>query len=150
MKNSTAKTINEYLDGLPEKEMIALHRLRKTIKSIAPKAEEIISYQIPVFKYYYSLVGFAAFKNHCSFFVMSKAVMKKFKEDLKSYRTATATIHFTVEKPLPATLVKRIIKARMKENEARFEIKQLPKAIAKIGLAVTNKRDKSKNKINLK
>lgn len=123
MKNSTAKTIDEYLDALPEKEMIALHRLRKIIKSMVPMAEEIISYQIPVFKYHYSLVGFAAFKNHCSFFVMSKEVMKKFKEDLKSYRTATGTIHFTAEKPLPATLIKRIVKARMKENEARFSQK---------------------------
>lgn len=111
------RTIDEYLIGLPENVVVALENLRQTIQSLVPEAEEVISYQIPTFKYFGSLVGFAAFKDHCSFFVMSKAVMEAFQEKLKPYKTATATIHFTPEKPLPESLVSAIVKARMRENE---------------------------------
>jgi uncharacterized protein YdhG (YjbR/CyaY superfamily) len=60
---------------------------------LIPEADEVLHYQIPTFKYHGALVGYAAFKDHCSFFVMSSGLMQEFKEELKDYSTATATIH---------------------------------------------------------
>ena len=113
-----ANSVDEYLANLPEEERAALEKLRKTIKSIVPDAVEVISYRIPVFRYKgRPLVGFGAARNHCSFFVMSSTVIPAFKEKLKSYDTAKGTVHFPANKPLPATLVKMIVKARIAENE---------------------------------
>ena len=74
-----AKDIDEYLTTVPIDVRNTLEELRSTIRSIAPKAIEKISYQIPTFNYLGPLVGFAAFKNHCSFYVMSTEVMNRFK-----------------------------------------------------------------------
>ncbi len=122
-KSQLPKTVDEYLSALPEEIRSVLIHLRKTIKSTAPKAEEVISYGMPGYKYYGALVYFAAFKNHCSFFPGSSQVIKLY-EELKSFKTAKGTIQFTIDKPLPATLVKKIVKARMKENEERFMMKK--------------------------
>lgn len=121
MKNSTntptPKTIDDYLFLLPENEQVALQNLREIIKSLIPTAEEVISYQIPTFKYYGALVGFAAFKNHCSLFVMNTDLLDAFKDELKGYNYAGSTIHFVPENPLPVALVEKIVKAKMKINE---------------------------------
>ncbi len=114
-----AKDVNEYLSMLPPAERRLLKKLRATIKSAAPKAVEKISYRMPLCFYLGYLVGFAAFKDHCSFFVMSYKVMRIFKKELKPYLRATATLHFTPEKPLPVVLVRKIVKARIEENEAK-------------------------------
>jgi uncharacterized protein YdhG (YjbR/CyaY superfamily) len=119
-----ARDIDEYLAAVPRKARGALQKLRKIIRAAAPKATEVISYQIPIFKYLGPLVGFAAFKEHCSFFVMGTSVMRAHKHELKPYPTATATIRFPAEKPLPAALVKKLVRARVKENEARRKKKQ--------------------------
>jgi uncharacterized protein YdhG (YjbR/CyaY superfamily) len=124
-------TIDEYLAAVPEVQRGALEKLRKTIKSVAPKAEEVISYQIPTFKYNGGLVAFAAFKNHCSFFPMNSTLTKAFSEDLKEYKTAPGTIQFTVDKPLPTQLVKKIVRTRMAENEAKLLLKEEKKAASK-------------------
>lgn len=117
--NKPAKSVDDYLAAVPEEARAVLEALRRTIRDAAPKAEEAISYQIPSFKYHGPLVFFAAFKNHCSFYVASKSVMKTFSSELKPYDTSGTTIHFSAENPLPATLVKKIVKARIEENEAR-------------------------------
>ncbi len=117
--NKPAKSVDDYLAAVPEEARAVLEALRRTIRDAAPKAEEAISYQIPAFKYHGPLVFFAAFKNHCSFYVASKSVMKTFSSELKPYDTSGTTIHFSAENPLPATLVKKIVKARIEENEAR-------------------------------
>jgi uncharacterized protein YdhG (YjbR/CyaY superfamily) len=122
-----AKDIDEYLSLVPIDVRDTLEKLRSTIKTIAPKAVEKISYQIPTFNYLGPLVGFAAFKNHCSFYVMSHEVMNMFKEELKSYDTATATIRFSADKPLPELLVKKIVKARIEENEDKENINKSSK-----------------------
>jgi len=122
-----AKDVDEYLSTLPPDTRRVLKKLRATIKSAAPKAEEKISYRMPLYFYLGYLVGFAAFKNHCSFFVMSYKVMGMFKKELKPYWKATATLHFTPEKPLPVSLVKKIVKARIEENEAKKTIKNSKK-----------------------
>ena len=123
-KGVPAKDVNAYLAAVSQEARVVLEKLRKTIKAAAPKAEEIISYQVPVYKYHGPLVSFAAFKNHCSLYVISKSVMETFSSELKPYVTSGITVHFTAEKPLPAALVKKIVKARIAENELRAKHKQ--------------------------
>jgi len=113
------KTVNEYLQALPANVRRTLEQVRKAIKSAAPEAEEVISYRIPVYKYKGDLVGFMATKNHCSFITMSYPVVKAYKKELKPYGTSGTTIHFPLDKPLASSLVKKLVKARIKENEEK-------------------------------
>jgi uncharacterized protein YdhG (YjbR/CyaY superfamily) len=128
MKTKVAKTVDEYLSRLPRGQEDALEKLRKVIKEAAPKAEERISYQMPAYKYHGYIVFFAAFKSHCSLFVASRSLLSDFAEELEGYETSGGTIHFTPEEPLPKTLVKRIVKARVAENESRWKLKMAGKA----------------------
>ena len=116
-KTIVANDIDEYLSAVPEEARKALEKLRAVIKKAAPKAEEKISYRMPTFHYLGPLVGFAAHKNHLGFYVMSYKVMELLKEELEPYKKATATIHFSADNPLPDALVKKIVKARIAENE---------------------------------
>jgi len=84
---------------------------------VPPEATEVISYRIPMFKYKGVLVAFAAFSNHCSLF--PGALPEAFRDELKGYPTSKGTIQFRVDKPLPATLVKKLVKARIAQNENR-------------------------------
>nr|MDO8099582.1 DUF1801 domain-containing protein [Candidatus Njordarchaeota archaeon] len=122
--NQPARNVDDYLATLPQEVKAALENLRKVIKAAAPKADEVISYRIPTFKYHGPLVFFAAFENHCSLYVVSKSIMKTFGIELKPYDTSGTTIHFSAENPLPATLVEKIVKARIEENELRVKHKQ--------------------------
>ena len=115
---ATPQTVDDYLAALPEEARATLEKIRKTIKAVAPDATEVISYQIPMYKYHGMLVGFAAFKDHCSFFPGANPVAT-FKDELKAYKTSKGTIRFPIGKPLPATLVKKLVKARIAENEER-------------------------------
>jgi len=92
--------------------------LRKTIKAAAPEATEVISYGMPMFKHHGMLVGYAAFKEHCSLF-MSTAITSALKKELASYDTSKGTIRFAPDKPLPAALVRKLVKARIAQNERR-------------------------------
>ena len=114
-----AKNVDEYLAVAPEEVRPVLEKLRRIISAAAPKAEEVISYQIPMFKYHGPLVFFAAFRNHCSFYVVSKPIMETFSSELKPWDTSGTTIHVSAKNPLPASLVKKIVKARIQENEAK-------------------------------
>ena len=118
-RGTTARNIDEYLSKVPEPARSALERLRKTIRAAAPRAEEVISYQIPCVRYQGLLVGFAAFKDHCSFFPMSASLIAANKRALKTYETSKGTIRFPADKPLPAALVRRFVIARIAQNEAR-------------------------------
>jgi uncharacterized protein YdhG (YjbR/CyaY superfamily) len=124
---ATPQTVDDYLAALPEEARATLEKLRKTIKAAAPKATEGISYQMPMYKQNGMLVGFAAFKNHCSFFPGAKPV-QTFKDELKAYKTSKGTIQFPVGKPIPAGLVKKIVKSRIAENEMRLSEKQKKQA----------------------
>ncbi len=112
-----SKTVEEYLNMLPIGVRKTLEQVRKAIKSAAPNAEEVINYRIPLYKHRGHLVGFVAFKNHCSFITMSHSVVKAFKNELKPYDVSGTTIHFSPDKPLPSTLVKKLVRARINENE---------------------------------
>lgn len=115
-----AETVAEYLRGVPPKPRATLQKLRRTIKAAAPGAVEVISYGIPTFKRGgRMLVSYAAFKNHLSFFPGSTAVRAAKQGKLMGYQTSKGTIRFPVDKPLPATLVTRLVKMRIRENAAR-------------------------------
>ncbi len=118
-KTIPAKTVDEYLRALPEAMRTTLETVRQSIKAAAPQAEEVISYRIPTYKYRGPLVHFAAFKDHCSLVVVSKSILEILEQELQSYKISGTTIHFSPEKPLPAILVKKIVEARIKENEER-------------------------------
>jgi len=110
-------TIDEYLANVSPNQRAALDKLRKSIRAVAPKAEECISYQIPSFKLNGMLVGFGATANHCAFYLMSATMVKTHEKELKGYDTSKGTIRFQADKPLPVALVRKLVKARMAENE---------------------------------
>ena len=118
-RSARAETVDGYLAAVPEDARAALAKLRKTIKAAAPKATEVISYQIPTFKHEGMLVAFAAFEGHCGFYIMSPKVLSAYAAELKGYELNKASIRFPANKPLPAALVTKLVKARIAENEAR-------------------------------
>jgi uncharacterized protein YdhG (YjbR/CyaY superfamily) len=120
---SGAKTIDDYLDRVPEPARTTLGKLRDIIRAAAPAATEGISYQLPAFRCLGMLVGFGATANHCAFYVMSGTVLEPYEDELRAYDTSKGTIRFPANAPLPAALVKQLVKARMAENEARATIK---------------------------
>jgi uncharacterized protein YdhG (YjbR/CyaY superfamily) len=110
-------TVDDYLAGVPKDVRAALGKLRKTIKAAAPRATEGISYQVPVFKLDGKpLVGFGAATAHCTLFVMStSAAMRARLAELKNYEVGGGSIRFLPDKPLPAALVTKLVKARIAE-----------------------------------
>jgi uncharacterized protein YdhG (YjbR/CyaY superfamily) len=115
-----ATGVETYLAGVPAESRAALEKLRRTILSVAPEATETITYGIPTFKQHgRSLMAYAAFKDHCSLFPMSLAVIDAHKTELGPYLARKGTIHFHVDKPLPDSLVKKLVKARLQELDKR-------------------------------
>ena len=116
-------TVDDYLSELPDNVFLVLENIRQIIKFLVPDAEEIIRYHIPSYKFKGMLVGFGASKNHCSFFVMSSTLLKKFEIEVKDFDTSTGTIRFTPEKSIPNELITRIVMTRVAENEAKSRLK---------------------------
>ena len=115
--NRSPANIDEYLARVPEPARNTLNKVRAAIRSIVPpEATETISYRIPAFRYKQVLVWFAAFADHCSFFPTA-AVIEAFKNELKDFRTSRGTIQFPIDKPLPAALIKQMVKARLAQIE---------------------------------
>ena len=115
-----APDVETYFAWLPEPYYTTLDAVRKAIRAAAPKAAtEVITYGMPGFHYKGGLVAYAAFKGHCSLFPMSGSLIGDFAKDLAGYKTSKGTIQFPVDKPLPAALVKKIVKARVVQNEAK-------------------------------
>jgi uncharacterized protein YdhG (YjbR/CyaY superfamily) len=110
------RTVDEYLAALSADQRDALERLRQIIKAVAPKAEECISYQIPAFRQNGMLVAFSAMTNHCAFYPMSSTTVVTFQDELKGFETSKGTIRFQPANPLPTTLVRKLVKARIAEN----------------------------------
>jgi uncharacterized protein YdhG (YjbR/CyaY superfamily) len=113
------KSIDEYLSALSDDKRVALEKLRKTIKTAAPEAEECISYQLPAFRQNGMLVAFGATPNHCAFYLMSSTTVAAHQEELNNYDTSKGTIRFQANKPLPVALVRKLVKSRIAENESR-------------------------------
>jgi uncharacterized protein YdhG (YjbR/CyaY superfamily) len=109
--------IDDYLAGVNTDQRLALEKLRKSIRAVAPKVEECISYGIPAFRLNgRSLVFFGAWANHCAFYPGSSATLKKFRNDLKGFQITKGTIRFSPANPIPMAVVKKLVKARMVEN----------------------------------
>jgi uncharacterized protein YdhG (YjbR/CyaY superfamily) len=114
------KTIDEYLASVNTHHRDALQKVRQTIHVVAPNAEECISYGIPAFRLNgRSLVFFGAWANHCALYPGSSATLKKFRNELRNFQTSKGTLRFPPDKPVPVALVKKLLKARIAENNAR-------------------------------
>ena len=111
------KDIDEYLATLGADQRSALGKLRSAIRAAAPNAEECISYQLPAFRQNGMLVAFGATASHCAFYLMSSTTVKDHEDKLQGYDTSKGTIRFPAAKPLPVSLVRKLVKARIKENE---------------------------------
>jgi len=112
------QTVDEYLARVPEPALSTLKKMRTTIRSVVPAGTtEVLSYGIPTFRYKRGLVAFAAFKDHCSFFPLGSSVLDAFAKDLAKFRVSKGTLHFPLDKPLPASLVRKIVRARVAQNE---------------------------------
>jgi uncharacterized protein YdhG (YjbR/CyaY superfamily) len=112
----SAREIDDYLGNLGESKRTTLQKLRQTILSIVPEAEQGIAYGSPAFRMHGKVVaGFAAFKNHLSYLPHSGSVFKQIPEDVARYHTSSGALQFPIDKPLPKALVKRLIDLRLKE-----------------------------------
>jgi uncharacterized protein YdhG (YjbR/CyaY superfamily) len=119
-----AKTVNTYLATLSADKRAALQKLRRAIHAAAPGAEECISYQIPAFRFEgRMLVWFAAASKHCSFFPGAHPIAVH-RRELAPYKTSKGTIRFQPDEPLPAALVRKLIKTRLAERKARSAVKR--------------------------
>jgi uncharacterized protein YdhG (YjbR/CyaY superfamily) len=122
MKKKTAipKNVDEYLAAVPEPARSTLKKVRAVIRTAAPAGTtEIISYGLPMYKYNGMLMGFAAYPKHCSLFLSTPSLVKMFKDELSRYEILKGTIHFPTDKPLPARLVKKIVNARVAQNDRK-------------------------------
>jgi uncharacterized protein YdhG (YjbR/CyaY superfamily) len=117
------QNIDEYFATLNKEQRATLEKLRQAIKDAAPKAEECISYQIPGFRLDgRMLVSFAAWANHCAFYPGSYP-LEVHKKALKNYDTSKGTVRFPINKPLPALLVRKLVKARIEQNSAKQTVR---------------------------
>ena len=114
------EAVDAYLARVPEPACTTLKKVRATIRSVVPKeSTEGLSYGMPAFHYKGALVAYAAFKDHCSFFPMQASLIDAMTDELAGYRTSKGTLQFRLDKPLPAALLKKMVKARVAENERR-------------------------------
>jgi uncharacterized protein YdhG (YjbR/CyaY superfamily) len=115
---SQPKTIDEYLAGVKQEQLAALEKLRAAIKALVPKAEECISYRLPAFRFQGKLlVAFGAAANHCALYPLSGSIVEAFKDELTAYSTSKGVIRFQPNKPLPRALLRKLVKARLAEND---------------------------------
>ncbi len=115
---SSAEPIDEYLAKTTPAQRAALTRLRKTIRASAPRAEECISYGLPAFRQDGALVAYGATKRHCALYLMSATTAAAHARELEGYDTSKGTVRFAPDEPLPATLVRKLVRARLAENAA--------------------------------
>ena len=122
-KMKTAASVDEYISVADPHAKKALRDIRKTIKAAAPKAEEVISYQIPGYMYHGMLVYFAAWKKHISFYPAPWGA-ESLKKEMSAYEGSKGTIKFPLDKPMPLTLIKKMVKFRLKQNEMKAALKK--------------------------
>ena len=117
-KPNDTEGVNKYIANLPQEQQIALERVRQIIKNTVPEAVEFISYKMPAYAYHFHgmIGGFAAFKNHCSFFPWNAKTIEDFAAELKDFKTSAGTIQFTPEKPIPEELLQKILRYRVAGN----------------------------------
>jgi uncharacterized protein YdhG (YjbR/CyaY superfamily) len=112
----SAEEVDEYLRGVEEPKRGTLEKLRRAILEVVPEAEQVISYRVPAFRVEGKTVaGFAAFKNHLSYLPFSGSVLPRLTEDLSGYTMTKSALHFPVDRPLPKTLVRKLVAVRLSE-----------------------------------
>ena len=117
-KRTAARNIDEYIAGFPDEVQEILEKIRMTIRKAAPEAAETINYGIPTFTLNGNLVHFAAFKNHIGFYPTPSGI-EKFQKELSVYAGAKGSVQFPMDKPMPLSLISKIVKFRVKENMER-------------------------------
>lgn len=127
MDSRKFKTVEEYFSVLPARVRLPMKDMRVAIKKAAPQAEELISYNMPAFKFHGMLVYYAAHTAHIGFYPVSSAI-RAFEKELANYEQSKGTIRFPLDKPIPATLITRIVKFRMKENAEKAMAKEKKKS----------------------
>jgi uncharacterized protein YdhG (YjbR/CyaY superfamily) len=122
MEKTNFKNVAEYISLFPENVRPLLQQMHVTILKAAPKAEEVISYQMPAYKYFGILVYFAGYKNHIGFYPTASGI-EAFKKELSVYKGAKGSVQFPLDKPLPVALISKIVKFKLKENIRKAETK---------------------------
>ncbi len=125
-KTAVAKNTDEYIQQFPPEVQALLQKLRGAIKAAAPKAEEVISYQMPAYNYHGMLVYFAAYKNHIGFYPTGSGI-EAFKKELSVYKGSKGAVQFPIDKPLPLALIKQIVKFRVQVNLEKEQLKKTKK-----------------------
>ena len=127
IKTQTGKEVDAYIASFPKPVQSALVQLRQWIQKLAPAAQEQLSYKIACYKHQGMLVGFGATANHCSFYACNATILGSFKAELKGFKHSGGTIHFSPEKPIPFSLVKKLVNQRIMENENLAAAKKVEK-----------------------
>lgn len=123
--------MDAYVAAAPKATQPMLHQLRQAIKSAVPKAEEKLSYRMPFYAYHGRLIYFAAHKTHIGMYPIIGREKELYGKELKPYLAEVATLQFPIGKPLPIALVKKVVRERAKENEARAKSKPAPRQTTK-------------------
>jgi uncharacterized protein YdhG (YjbR/CyaY superfamily) len=119
MKTVQPKDIDEYIAGFPQDVQEILRKIRCLVREAAPEAEETIKYQIPTFVLHGNLVHFAAFKNHIGFYPTPSAI-NAFSADLASYEWSKGAVQFPLNKPVPLSLIQKMVEFRVKETRVKM------------------------------
>jgi uncharacterized protein YdhG (YjbR/CyaY superfamily) len=128
METKTAfSNVDEYIACFPIETQKILKQIRKSIMKVAPKAEEVISYQMPAYKQDGVLVYFAAYKNHIGFYPTASGI-EAFKEDISVYKSSKGAVQFPIDEPMPLELIERIVRYRIEANELKSKKKKTTKA----------------------
>ena len=130
MNSVIPESVDAYISTFPSDTQNKLQTLRQCIRKAAPKAEEIISYRMPAYRYHGVLVYFAGYKNHIGFYPTGSGV-QEFKKELSVYKGAKGSVQFPLDQPIPTTLIARIVKFRLRENESKLAIKSKGQAKTK-------------------
>jgi len=117
------ETVDQYIAAFPADVKTRMQQIRKTIKAAAPKADELISYQMPGYKYFGMLVYFAAFKNHIGFYPGAGGILEFYKK-LSSFKSAKGSVQFPHDRPIPYDIISKIVKFRVKQNEEKISLKK--------------------------
>lgn len=124
MEATKFKTVDEYFSDLPARTKSVLRKMRAIIKEVVPQAEEVISYNMPAFKQNGILVWYAVHKQHIGFYP-TPGPIKTFAQELRQYKTSKGAIQFPIDKPIPISLVKKIVRSRVKQNLEKARAKEL-------------------------
>ncbi|MBK9722996.1 MAG: DUF1801 domain-containing protein [Saprospiraceae bacterium] len=116
-------TVDEYIACFPEDVQVILNELRQTVKKAAPDAEEVISYQMPAYKFHGALIYYAAYKNHIGLYPTGSGIAT-FKKELSIYKGAKGSVQFPLNQPIPFSLISKIVKFRVKENLEKAKLKE--------------------------